>query len=258
MNAVVKLPKALLTVVLAMLGACEGAGPGTVELAGELAGEPDQRAAHALVGQIMAIAEQPGDAARLLEAIDFTALLALAVASPTTSPPLAPPPLAWPLASSSTDGAADGSGDGSGNALAGCLLAAGTAATLTECELGDHVIDGTWSMQHQRVHAELVDVFTAGDGGRRGSLWIDANLPAGVDVPIEGSIEVSLMWTTAGHDHALDASLRVEGLVVEGPACATAGTITINGRLTNAANTTTTVWFGPTCRDIHISRHTSR
>ena len=257
MNTVAKLSKALLAFVLATLSACDSAGQGAVEPAGE----PERRAAHGLIGQIMAIAEQPGDAARLLQASDFTPLLSLVTSSPSSLPT---PLVTRKLAALPS------------NALAGCLLAAGTAATLTECELGDHAIDGTWSMQHQRVHAELVDVFVVGDGGHRGSLWIDANLSAagapladgtaagdmatllGAAVPVEGSIEVSLMWTTAGQDHALDASLRIEGLVVEGPACATAGTITISGRLTDAANTTTTLWFGPTCRDIHLSRHASR
>lgn len=241
MWTVVTLPKVFLAVSLAALVACDGSGQSAVEPAAA----QERDAARSLVGQIAAITEQPTKADKILQAADFSAWLVLAAPS---TPPVIPP---WGVVSD--------------NALTDCLLATGTAATLTECELGDHIIEGTWSVHHQRTHTQLVDVFVDG-AGQRGSLWIDANVslaatPAGATADtlssstLDGLIEVSLMWNTGGRDRALDARIRIEGLTMESPDCATAGTVTID----NTSNgSTATLWFGPTCRDIHISRQTPR
>lgn len=246
MSTVVMLPNVFLAVSLAALAApmagslagCDGSGHSAVEPA--TAQERD--AARSLVGQIAALTEQPTEVAKILQAADFSAWLVLAAPS---APPTIPP---W--------------GSVADNALADCLLATSTAATLTECELGDHIIEGTWSVHYQRAHAQLVDVFVDG-AGQRGSSWIDANVSLAAvpaDAPLsantlDGLVEVSLMWTTGGHDRALDARIRIEGLVVEGPDCATAGAVTIDN---TSDGSTTALWFGPTCRDVHISRQTPR
>lgn len=237
MSTVVTLPKVFLAVSLTALLACDGSGQSAVEPAAA----QERDAARSLVGQIAAITEQPTEADNILQAADFSAWLVLAAPS---TPPVIPPWGAVP-----------------DNALADCLLATGTAATLTECELGDHIIEGTWSVHYQRTHTQLVDVFVDG-AGQRGSLWIDANVslaatPADAlsSSALDGLIEVSLMWNTGGRDRALDARIRIEGLMMESPDCATAGTVTIDN---TSDGSTTTLWFGPTCRDIHISRQAPR
>lgn len=260
------LPIGLLTVLgLALaLVACEDprhAPPAAV--ASQIVNDADREAAQALVGQLAAIAAPPSRADMLLRATDVAALLTLiapgeiALAGPIVEP--MPP-----------------------DSLTGCMLTTGTTATLTECELGDHVIDGTWSFQYHATHAELVDVFVVGPG-HHGSLWIDARLSgtelAADTVPgvppaggIDGVVEASLMWTAGGHDHALDASIRVEGLAIDPagdtaatsagsfdpqPLCAIGGVVTIRGRLTAGEEHQTTVWLGPGCGDVHVARSTT-
>lgn len=243
------------------LVACEDPRQGPpAAVASQVVSDADREAAQALLGQLLAIAAPPARADTLLRAADVAALLALiapaelALAGPAVEP--MPPDI-----------------------LDGCMLTTGTTATLSECELGDHVIDGTWSLQYHATHAELVDVFVVGPG-HHGSLWIDARLsgtelaadalpgmpPAG---GIDGVVEVSLMWTAGGQEHALDASIRVEGLVVDPagdpaastlaprPLCAIGGVITIRGRMTSGEESQTTVWLGPGCGDVHVARTTS-
>jgi hypothetical protein len=192
--------------------ACEEPRPGPApEPASAAASQAEREAARALLTQITAIATPPARADMLLHAIDVGALMALVV------PPDVPfmPPDASPAAGS----------------LADCLLSTGSAATLSECELGDHVIDGTWSLQYPATHTELVDVFVVGPRDH-GSLWIDARLTVVEramdslpDMPsvrgIDGDIEISLMWSADHREYALDASIHVDDLAVDpGPGLA--------------------------------------
>jgi hypothetical protein len=211
----------------------------------------------ALLTQITAIATPPAHADTLLQAADMTSLLQL----------VAPPDLPF-LAPSAPAGIP--------GELSDCLLTTGSAVTLTECELGDHVIDGTWSLQYHAAHTELVDVFVIGPD-HHGSLWIDARLTVAErvmealpDMPpvkgIDGDIEISAMWAAGARDYALDASIHIDGLAIE-PAvdgtldtmgqpspCAVAGTITVQGSLSTGEQRRATVWLGPGCRDIHVTR----
>lgn len=242
------------------LGACDGSRPGPATEIAASASDAQRVAARALLMQITAITTPPARAETLLHAADVTPLLRL----------VAPPGLPFPSPSAPADAP---------GALRDCLLSTGSAATLTECELGDHVIDGTWSVQYHAAHTELVDVFVVGPD-QHGSLWIDARLTtaervleAHPDMPpvksIDGEIEISAMWATGGRDYALDASIRIDGLAIEpasdavlDPAevaaqrapCAVAGTIAIHGSLSTGEQQRATVWLGPGCGDIHIAQ----
>jgi hypothetical protein len=222
--------------------------------------------ARALLAQLTAIATPPSDPDTLLRALDVSALLALMV------PPEVPllPPSGSPAAT---------------DALSGCVLTTGSAATLSECELGDHVVDGTWSLQYPATHTELVDVFVVGPRDH-GSLWIDARLRERItdslpDMPqlrsIDGNIEISLMWSADNREYALDASIHVDGLTIDtgsapaagsgpdadfapehgdmrGPGCAVGGTITIRATVSTGDHSRATVWLGPGCRDVQVVR----
>jgi hypothetical protein len=243
--------------------ACDEPRPGPLpELAA--VSHAEREAARALMAQITAIATPPARADTLLHAIDVSALMALMV------PPEVPflPPSASPAAS---------------GVLTDCLLSTGSAATLSECELGDHVIDGTWSLQYPAAHTELVDVFVVGPRDH-GSLWIDARLTVAErvtdsppDMPsvrgIDGDIEISLMWSADHREYALDASIHIDGLAADpglGPAgefalehaeesgprsvCAVGGVVTIRGSVSTGERSRVTVWLGPGCRDVHVVR----
>jgi hypothetical protein len=217
----------------ALLSGCE------VVRSGQVASELEREAARDLVAQLTAIAAQPVDAPSILEAASFMPLVTL------VAPPGTPVPV---LAGNASD-----PGD--------CLLATSTSATYSQCEIADHVIDGTWSAQLSRVRAEFVDVFVVGPGVH-GAVTIEANLSAGNE--ISGQLEAGLTWSAGPGDHVLDATMRIEGLVIEGPRCATAGTIVISttlgtssgapGATLGDAPTTTTLWFGPGCQDVLIAR----
>ncbi|HWN68345.1 MAG TPA: hypothetical protein VNM90_11955 [Haliangium sp.] len=257
-----------LAMVLGASG-CEDPRPGHApEPATAAVSHAEREAARALLTQITAIATPPARADMLLHAIDVSALMALVV--PPEVPFLSPGALL----------AATGE-------LTDCLLSTGSAATLSECELGDHVIDGTWSLQYPAAHTELVDVFVVGPRDH-GSLWIDARLTVAdrvmdslPDMPsvrgIDGDIEISLMWSADHREYALDASIHVDGLAVDSSAgpgagsagelaleqadepgprsvCALGGVVTIRGSVSTGDQSRVTVWLGPGCRDVHVVR----
>lgn len=244
----------LLGVIVLGAGACEDPRSGA---APEATSHAERDAARALLAQLVAIASPPERADTLARAVDAGALMAL-VAPPGV--PFSPP-------------SAAGAG-----ALADCLLATGSAATLSECELGDHVIDGTWSLQYPAAHTELVDVFVVGPRDH-GSLWIDARLAvterimdALPEMPavrsIDGDIEISLMWAADNREYALDASIHIDGLAIDPagdpalehdgelarPVCAIGGAVTIRAAMSTDEQSRVTMWFGPGCRDVHVAR----
>lgn len=217
-------------VLLALaLAGCEDVRPGQV------ATELEREAARDLVAQLAAITAQPTDASGILDASSFAPIITL-VAPPGT-------PLAMP-----------------GNEVrnldsSACLIATGTSVTYSQCTIADHVVDGTWSAQLSRIHATLVDVFVVGPGVH-GSVAVDANLAHGTE--LSGTLDTGIMWSVGNGDYVMDASMRIDGLLLDGPRCATAGSIAITGWfggwLGDAPATTLTLWFGPGSQDISISR----
>jgi hypothetical protein len=251
----------------AYLAACADSRPSPIaESTTAAVRDAEREIARALLAQLTAIATPPAHPDTLLRALDVSALLALTV----------PPEV--PLLPQSASAAPT-------DALSGCLLTTGSAATLSECELGDHVVDGTWSLQYPATHTELVDVFVVGPRDH-GSLWIDARLRERIidslpDMPhvrsIDGNIEISLMWSADNREYALDASIHVDGLAIDtgfapaagsgpdgdfapthgddrGPVCAVNGTITIRGTMSTGDHSRATVWLGPGCGDVQVVR----
>lgn len=194
-----------------------------------VASDAEREAARDLVAQIVSIASQPMDRVSILQATSFAPIVGLAVRDGTP---------ALPQGRSSDEEPAD------------CLIATETSVTYSQCALADHLVDGIWSAQLSRVHAELVDVFVVGPGVH-GSVAVEANLSAGSD--ISGTMNIGFMWSVGSEDHVLDADIRIDGLVLEGPRCATAGSLTITGGLGDPPGTTTTLWFGPGCQDVAIA-----
>ncbi|WP_428264068.1 hypothetical protein [Haliangium sp.] len=254
-SAKIWLPALLAALLVA--GACD---PPRSAAPVESPSRAEHDAAHALAAQITAIATAPTSANALLDALDPAPLLTLL--APAGFP--APEPFGI-----------HGSAPTVNAALTDCLLATDSAATLSECELGEHVIDGTWSLRQNGTHTELTDVFVLGPG-QHGSLWLDARLygadaalsaPASIESihgTIDGTIELSLMWTVDGKDHTLDVSIDVEGLLPPpygtptgahtAPSCVFGGALTISDGAGQSDNRQTTLWFGPGCGDVQISR----
>ncbi len=229
-------------------------GVGCTEVrSGQSASTVESSAARALVSQLGTVATIPVAADELLLAVDTRSILALLPS------PVAP------------DIPTIGDYSASFAGLDGCVIATDTSATFNECEIADHFIEGTWSTQAQRIHSELVDVFVAGPE-QHGSVSLAASLTrrnsskSGLisgPLTISGSVELSVAWTTESTEHVLDATVRITDLSIDtsaaGAGCATAGTIVVSGRIGDAsfgdmALGTTTLWFGPGCRDIQISR----
>ena len=207
---------------------------------GHPANESERQAARALVAQLIALSEQPDASARILTAIDAAPLLALVAPQSITLPPRVE---FSPLTES----------------LAECFIATEMSATLSQCEFAEHVVDGTWSREGGRAHAEMVDVFVF-DPEAHGSVAIEANLAVGSE--LNGALDANIMWSTANGEFMLDVSVRADSLLVEGADCASGGTITISATHggvhpdgeTTIQPTTTNLWFGPGCQDVHIAR----
>lgn len=145
----------------------------------------------------------------------------------------------------------------SGTSLpAECLTRTATTATYTECEVGKHVVQGSLAALGDRVQAELVDVFILG-ASQHGTVSVDAALKRGS--AMSGTIELDAMWTVREVEQVLDAEIRVDGLTFDSSGCATGGTITVSGDLGRPPSTSTTrlsrtLWFGPQCGDLLVSR----
>lgn len=204
------------------------------------ASSSERQAARALVTQLVALSERPDASARILTATDAAPLLALVAPQSAALPPR---PDFTPLLSGS---------------LSSCFIATDMSATLSQCEFADHVVDGTWShdAHNAKVHAEMVDVFVF-DSEAHGSVAIEASLVVGDE--LSGTLSANIMWTLAIGEFMLDVTVRADGLLVEGPDCASGGTITISA--THAGDgdsgnftSTTSLWFGPGCEDVHIAR----
>jgi hypothetical protein len=236
-------PSRVLCIAL-LLGAC------TDVRTGQVASQEERTAAAELVAQLSALSTHPVDGETILQASSAASLVTL------LAPPGTPEPTAQTSSQLVIETAAESSSESTAEStIDRCLIATATSVTYSECQLAEHVVDGTWSMQRRRVHARLVDVFVT-EPGLHGSIAIDANLRAGTEV--SGTLDMGLMWTASGAEYTLDANMRVDGLVIDGSRCATSGSITLTGTLTGSlgdgSSSTTTLWFGPSCQDVQISR----
>lgn len=212
---------------------------------GHTANTDEREAARALVGQLIALSQRPDASANILTATDAAPLLSLIGSQSIALPPRSH---SSPMLKSRGE----------------CFIATDTSATLSQCDFAEHVVDGTWSRealksQGNRVHAELVDVFVFGPESH-GSVAIEANLTIAGE--LSGTLDASIMWSMIHGESMFDVAVRADGLLIEGSDCASGGTITITATHSGAHHdsdqsnhaTTTSLWFGPGCQDVHIAR----
>lgn len=207
---------------------------------GHPANDSEREAAHGLVAQLLALGAQPDASARILTATDAAPFLALAAAHSIAVPQ---PPDHSPLVAPAD----------------GCFITSATSTTLSQCEFAEHIVDGTWSLVGSRAHAELVDVFVYGPEVH-GSVAIESNLAIGNE--LSGTVDANIILSTANGEFVLDVHVRVDGLLIEGPDCASGGNIAITATSSGAhmdsesgaQKTATSLWFGPGCHDVHIAR----
>ena len=208
--------------------------------AGHPASDQEREAARAMIAQLVVLTQHPDASAGILDATDAAPLLALIAPQRLALPPR-------PDFSPDID------------ALSDCFIATATSATLSQCEFAEHVVDGTWVREGRRTHTEMVDVFVV-DPQTHGSVAIEANLAVGND--LSGALDANIMWSSSSGEFVLDVSLRADGLLVESPDCASGGTVTISATQASvlpdgegtSQTTTTSLWFGPGCQDVHIAR----
>lgn len=202
---------------------------------GHVASDVEREAARSLLGQLSALSVQPESGAEILAAMDASPILVL----------LAPEGTPMPTAV----GAA---GRDVASAREDCMIATTTSVTFRQCQFGSHAVEGTWSAAEERIHAELVDVFATGPE-QHGAVAFEANLSSSAE--LSGALDADFMWSTDRDDfYVIDASLHIDSLLLEAPDCASGGTITITGALGDGPRTTTSLWFGPGCSDVHIAR----
>jgi hypothetical protein len=197
---------------------------------GRSADELERAAAAEQVDQLLALTElarTPRHGSVLLAAVDFAPALTLVG------------PDGLPVALPSRRG----------DDLHGCVVTTGNATTFSECEVHEHVLDGSVSHRPGNTTAELVDVFVI-DDNHHGAATIDAWLERDA-AGVSGTVDVDAVWTAGDGDHVLDATVRVDGLVVDRAGCAVAGTLTITGTV-DGAESRRTLWFGPGCGDLSI------
>jgi hypothetical protein len=136
--------------------------------------------------------------------------------------------------------------------LASCVRATPTSATFSECAVGEHVIDGGLTYLAGRLGGELVDVFVIGPDSH-GAATVDAKLDAAG--PLEGTVNIDVMWTAGEQEHVLHATIRVHDLVLDADHCPIGGAVTVIASLDDpTARAVTTLWFGPSCGDLAIAR----
>ncbi|MEM9494223.1 MAG: hypothetical protein AAGC55_34070 [Myxococcota bacterium] len=223
---------------------------------GQLATPVEGEAARALSAQLVTVVMQPERSDHLLIAADAEPILTLLI------PPGTPMVLPDALPSEGMGRTA-----GSTNSLGDCMITGQQSATYADCDVAGHIIDGTWSEHlsnaQSSIHAEMSDVLVAGSDGYW-SVALDASLqrrtePASgaeslrTDLAIAGDLDVGVTWSAEGRDYFLDAAVRVDGLTIVDD-CAVAGTVTLTGKLGDAPVGPTTIWFGPSCGEVQISR----
>jgi hypothetical protein len=194
----------------------------------------EREAARSLLRQISALSVQPESSSEILAAMSAAPILVLI--APEGTPMPTPATSDRDIAAMRED----------------CLIATNTSVTFSQCEIGSHAVEGTWSAEDHRIHAELVDVFVI-DPEQHGSVAFEANLSSSAE--LSGVLDADFMWSTNDDDFYLfDASLRIDSLLLDTPDCASGGTITITGALGDGPRMTTSLWFGPGCSDVQIAR----
>lgn len=194
----------------------------------------ERAAATTLIKQVRAIdglPAQPADTPQLLSASTFAPVVSMLA----------------PVGLSVTLPGRDHVGD-----LRPCITQTSDTVVYTDCEIAEHVIEGSVSGVDRRLKAELVDVFVL-DPENHGAVTIKATLNNS-DNSIDGKLEVDVMWTAAGADNTVDATVRADRVVLDNSGCAVGGSLTISGHIGDSGSSTRTLSFGPGCGDVRIQR----
>jgi hypothetical protein len=217
--------------ILLVAAVCQAAGCGDDRL-GQVPTEAERLAATDLIEQVKALAdlaEAPRQSSRLLQSATFAPVADLL--APDTD-------VLLPSRDVDVD-------------LSGCVTATPRTASFTECLVAEHAVDGSVSRQAYQVTADLDDVFILGPDVH-GAASIDARLDTGPGA-VTGVLEVYGSWRAAGADSVLDATVRLDGVLLDIDGCPVGGAATIDGAVGANEQTSRTLWFGPTCGDLLIS-----
>lgn len=212
------------------LSACAATDDST----GQQPNAKERAAATSLVGQLRALdtmSVRPSEAPQVLAASRFAPLVSLLAADGTS--------IALPRR--------DHAGD-----LRPCLTQTSDTVVYTDCEIGEHVVEGSMSGLGERVKADLVDVFVI-NPENHGAVTIKATLNASGD-EINGTLEVDVMWTAGNTDSTADASVRFTDVVLDSQGCAISGSISVKGHVGDQSDSSRTLQFGPNCGDLRVAR----
>ncbi len=194
----------------------------------------ERSAANDLIRQVSAIDAlqiQPADAPRLLTATTFTPVLSM----------LAPDGLSVVLPG--RDHVRD---------LRPCITQTSDTVVYTDCEIAEHIVEGSVSGLERWFKAELIDVFVVSPENH-GATTIKATFNTNGD-SIDGTLELDVMWSAAGGDNTLDATVGIDNVILDGFDCAVGGSITMSGQVGDQPKQTRTLSFGPNCGDILVAR----
>jgi len=201
----------------------------------------ERAVATSLISQARAIdtlTSEPADAPRLLTASAFSSVVSM----------LAPDGMS--IALPGRDHVRD---------LRPCITQTSETVVYTDCEIGEHIVEGSLSGLAQRLKVELVDVFVIGPENH-GAATIKASINADTtnnsdeQTQLDGTLELDVMWTASGTDNTMDASVRFADVALDSSGCAVAGSISITGHVGDAPSTSRTLNFGPSCGDVRVAR----
>ena len=227
------------TVAVAIAGVAAGAGCAD-ERIGRDATTSERAAAAGMVSQLGALqllAHSPAHVPTLLRASSAASVIALF--APAGTPVLLPSRQVT-------------------ESLGSCLTDSASTATYRDCDLGEHMVDGSAVRTRDGAQAALTNVLIVGPS-LHGAVRVDARLATRhpSDDAISGGVEVDAHWTVGDDEQVLDAELTLSGLRVSPAGCGVGGSVTLSGTLHQGSEligrTSSTLNFGPSCGDLHVS-----
>ena len=220
-------------IVTALVAALAFSACATDEPTGQQPTSKERVAAAGLVSQLRALdalTAQPAEAPNVLVASKFAPVVSMLAADGTS--------IALPRRDSVGD-------------LRPCMTQTSDTVVYTDCEIGEHVVEGSMSGLGPRVKADLVDVFVI-DPENHGASTIKATLDASGD-EITGTVEIDVMWTAGNTDNTADATVHFTGVVLDSSGCAVSGSLNVTGHVGNQTDSARTLQLGPTCGDLRVN-----
>ncbi len=143
--------------------------------------------------------------------------------------------------------------------LPDCLVTTAESATFTDCQLGNHNLDGSLSFPPGRLSANLVHIIAEPheNGVSTVQATLEGRTPHRLRIPhglrtLNGTLEVSVIWSSKQGDESYDTLARIEELTLDSSGCPTGGVISVIST-SSAADATQTFWFGPSCGDLLVA-----